>query len=437
VATATVSDGSEEPIGGRVPLPWLRLGVGIAMAVYALLYEPPDGVEAPDGVVFVALFLAGALIATSLLQFRWQYDEAVAFLITDGVLILGYIYAFTFDPRRFLFPLFVWVVIQAAFVAGLRGAILGWTFMSIAYGLREVVASAQFDQHIDVAAVILRLFIGLASALVAGSLNIASLARREAVHEREFAVRLKELDDMRNMFLRALSHDLRSPLSVIVGFTELLKAKGEEVSPEMRGEMLGSIDKSARKVQAMLTDLLDVDRISRGLLDADKKHVDLSEIVRRVLEDVNQDEHHIELEAPPTLAWVDPPKVERVVENLVLNAVRHTAPGTPVIVRVDGRDGGAVLTVEDQGPGIPDAMKEVVFDAFVRVKDAPRQAAGTGIGLSLVAGFAEMHGGRAWVEDREGGGSAFKVLFPDVHLESADGESQNGPRARKAHGMGR
>jgi signal transduction histidine kinase len=412
VATETVD--LEEPVGNRVPLPWLRLGVGIAMAIYVVLYEAPSGVDVPDGVPPIALVLAGALIATSLLQFRWLHGNALVFLVTDAILILGYMYAFTFDPRRFLFPLFVWVVIQAAFVAGLKGAIVGWTLLAMAYGAREAIATTYFDQDIDVAAVILRLFIGLATALVAGSLSMAAGARREAIHEREFAERLKDLDETRNMFLRALSHDLRSPLSVIVGFTELLKTKGDDVSSDMRGEMLGSIDKSARKVQAMLTDLLDVDRISRGLLDADKKQQDLSEIVRRVVEDVNQDEHKIEVDAPPTTAWVDAPKVERVVENLVLNAVRHTAPGTPVVVRVHSNDKGAVLCVEDQGPGIPDDMKDKVFDAFVRVKDAPRQAAGTGIGLSLVAGFAEMHGGRAWVEDREGGGSAFMVLFPDV-----------------------
>jgi two-component system sensor histidine kinase KdpD len=178
--------------------------------------------------------------------------------------------------------------------------------------------------------------------------------------------------------------------------------------------MLGSIDKSAKKVQAMLTDLLDVDRISRGLLDADKKESDLSAVVRKVVDEVNVDGHSIELDAPVTMAWIDPPKVERVVENLVLNAVRHTPPGSAVVVRVDGHKDGAMLAVEDRGPGIPDEFKDTVFDAFVRVKDAPRQSPGTGIGLSLVAGFAEMHGGRAWVEDREGGGSSFKVLFPNT-----------------------
>jgi signal transduction histidine kinase len=418
---ATASTEIEEPVGSRIPLPWLRLGVGLAMIGYAVVYDAPEGVEVPMGVTPVALILAGALVATALVQFRWDrlLSNSLVFVLTDGILILGYIYVFTFDPRRFLFPLFIWVIIEAAFVGGLRGAVAGWTLMSIAYGMREAIADSYFDQDISVAAVILRLFIGLATALVAGSLSVAALARRKAEHEREYAVQLQELDEMRNMFLRALSHDLRSPLSVIVGFTELLKSKGEDVSPDMRAEMLGSIDKSARKVQAMLTDLLDVDRISRGLLDADTKHVDLSEVVLRVVEDVNQEQHDIEIDAPKTLAWIDPPKVERVVENLVINAVRHTAPGTPVTVQVNGHEKGVVLTVADRGPGIPDEMKGKVFDAFVRVKDAPRQAPGTGIGLSLVAGFAEMHGGRAWVEDREGGGSAFKVLFPDREPDAA------------------
>jgi signal transduction histidine kinase len=384
------------------------------MVAYAILYDPPADSHVPNGTTIIALTVALALVFTALLQFNVRWSESqLAFVIIDALLILGYMYTFTFDPRRHLFPLFIWVIIQCAVVEGLRGAIIGWSLMSIAYGAREVVAATVYDQGIDIATVALRLFFGLATALASGSLSIAAVARRQMEYEREYSERLHELGEMRNMFLRALSHDLRSPLSVIVGFTELLKSRGEAISPEMRGEMLESIDKSARKVQAMLTDLLDVDRISRGVLEADKRPSDLSEVVRRVIEDVNENQHPLELNIPETVAWIDPPKVERVVENLVINAVRHTAPGTPVSISVAKHPEGAMLAVEDRGPGIPDEMKEQVFDAFVRVKDAPRQAPGTGIGLSLVAGFAEMHGGRAWVEDREGGGSSFKVLFPD------------------------
>jgi hypothetical protein len=102
--------------------------------------------------------------------------------------------------------LFVWVILEAALVAGFQGGMLAWTGMSIIYGIREGIAAEFFDQAIDVGTVILRLFIGLATALVAGSLSLAADARREADHEREYAVLLGDLDERRNMFLRALSH---------------------------------------------------------------------------------------------------------------------------------------------------------------------------------------------------------------------------------------
>jgi signal transduction histidine kinase len=108
---------------------------------------------------------------------------------------------------------------------------------------------------------------------------------------------------------------------------------------------------------------------------------------------------------------VDAPKVERMVENLHANAARHTPAGSPVRVRLWCEKSGVSIAVDDQGPGIPDDLTEAIFEPFHR---APRSASepGSGIGLSLVARFAELHGGHAWVEDREGGGASFRVFLP-------------------------
>jgi signal transduction histidine kinase len=111
-----------------------------------------------------------------------------------------------------------------------------------------------------------------------------------------------------------------------------------------------------------------------------------------------------------TLA-VDAPKVERMLENLLSNAARHTPPDSHIWVSVTSEDGGAMLVVEDDGPGVPDDMKEAIFEAFQRGRDAA-ELPGTGIGLSLVARFAELHGGRVWVEDRPGGGASFRIFLP-------------------------
>jgi two-component system sensor histidine kinase MtrB len=120
----------------------------------------------------------------------------------------------------------------------------------------------------------------------------------------------------------------------------------------------------------------------------------------------------------PVVAWVDPAKVERVVENLLTNAGRHTTPDTPVWVRVVRRDEGVLLTVEDAGGGVPRELRAALFEPFRQGPAAAAHAPGVGIGLSLVARFAELHGGRAWVQDRPGGGASFQVLLPD-HADPA------------------
>jgi signal transduction histidine kinase len=119
------------------------------------------------------------------------------------------------------------------------------------------------------------------------------------------------------------------------------------------------------------------------------------------------------------VAEVDRAKLERIVENLVVNAHKHTPAAGPVEVRLAAHGRDLLLVVEDQGPGIPDEFKEVVFETFNRGPNILATTPGAGIGLSLVARFAAVHGGRCWVEDRPGGGASFRVLLPDCVSEAA------------------
>jgi signal transduction histidine kinase len=115
------------------------------------------------------------------------------------------------------------------------------------------------------------------------------------------------------------------------------------------------------------------------------------------------------------------------VENLLVNAAKHTPPGSPVGLRVDRAEGGVRITVEDRGKGVPDHLKESVFRPFERGPGKLAHAPGTGIGLSLVARFAELHGGRAWVEDRPGGGASFRVFLPAVSSPNGAHPRTEGP----------
>jgi signal transduction histidine kinase len=119
------------------------------------------------------------------------------------------------------------------------------------------------------------------------------------------------------------------------------------------------------------------------------------------------------VDAPTVPIAVDAPKVERIMENLVVNAAKHTTAGTTIWVRVQRQRDGVLLLVEDEGPGVPAALREQVFQPLHTGRNIADHAPGSGIGLALVAQFASLHGGRAWVQDRPGGGASFRVL-PDA-----------------------
>lgn len=238
---------------------------------------------------------------------------------------------------------------------------------------------------------------------------------REAYErEREAAERLRSVDVMKDAFLSAVSHELRTPLSAVLGFASTLQQSDLELDEEDRKIMLDRLAANAHKLHQLLVDLLDLDRTARGVLEPQRSALDVAELVLRVTEEAELGGHPVTVEAEPVLIEVDGPKVERIVENLVTNAAKYTPQGTPVRVYVRKEADGVLIVVEDEGPGIPEALKEAVFEPFERGPDAPRRAAGTGIGLSLVARFAELHGGRAWVENRLGGGSSFRVFLPGV-----------------------
>jgi len=119
----------------------------------------------------------------------------------------------------------------------------------------------------------------------------------------------------------------------------------------------------------------------------------------------------IKVEAESAMAEVDAPKVERIVDNLLANAVTHTSAESEISVRVENQEDGVLIAVDDRGPGVAEEDREAIFEIFNR-GSGDLNASGTGIGLSLVAQFTALHGGHAWVEENPGGGASFRVFLP-------------------------
>jgi PAS domain S-box-containing protein len=241
--------------------------------------------------------------------------------------------------------------------------------------------------------------------------------------ERDAAERLRALDEMKNTFLAAVSHELRSPLTSILGLS--LTLERQRLSPADRRDLTHRVAQNARKLDRLLKDLLDIDRLSRGNVTPKLRPTDVGALARGTIDSLELGERRVVVEAEEVSVPVDGPKIERVVENLVMNAVRHTGPDVTIWVRVWAGGGGAFLAVEDDGPGVPDDLQSAIFEPFRQGPTASAHSPGTGIGLSLVAMFTELHGGRAWVEERAGGGASFRVFLPgDVPTDPRGGNGR-------------
>jgi signal transduction histidine kinase len=243
--------------------------------------------------------------------------------------------------------------------------------------------------------------------------EVEGALRRAYKREREAADRMRSLDEMKNVFLNAVSHELRTPLAALLGFALTLEQQQEALSQDEQQDLLARMARNARKLDTLLSDLLDLDRLRRGVLEPQRRLVDVGALAHRVVEEAQVGPGRIEVDASPTVSALDGSKVERILENLVANSIKHTLPQTRIWVKVRQQDDGVLILVEDDGPGVPDDLKREVFEPFRQGEEVRPHAPGAGIGLSLVALFAELHGGRAWVEDRPGGGASFRVLLPE------------------------
>src|SRR5512132_4131974 len=206
----------------------------------------------------------------------------------------------------------------------------------------------------------------------------AEEALRQALErERQAARQLRALDEMKNTFLDAVSHELRTPLATVIGIALTLQRAGSSLTEEDTADLVDRLVANAGKLDRLLADLLDLDRLSRGIVAPRRSRTDLAALVGRLAQEWRQRSgRQLQVTVEPVVAWVDAAKVERVVENLLANAGRHTTPDTPVWVRVARRDKGVLLAVEDAGGGVPRELRATLFEPFRRGPGAAAHAPG-------------------------------------------------------------
>jgi signal transduction histidine kinase len=251
------------------------------------------------------------------------------------------------------------------------------------------------------------------------SLQLLRLADRTAQRERErarmeagIARELAELDTSRATFLRAVSHDLQTPLTAIRGMAELLVERGERLGQDGRGRLVTQLAASTELLQRLVTGLLDSERTRRRDGTVRRERTDAVAVATAVASQPHLTDAPVILPTGGLEVDVDPVLLERIIDNLLSNAWLHAPSASTIAVELlAGTDGGLTLTVSDDGPGIAEADRTRVLEAFARA-GSERSAPGAGLGLSLVSQFAEMHGGAITVAESIGGGASFTVDLP-------------------------
>ena len=221
------------------------------------------------------------------------------------------------------------------------------------------------------------------------------------------------IDRSRADLVSTVAHELRSPLTSVKGFTATLLARWDRFNDEQKKVMLETVNADADRVTRLLTDLLDVSRIDAGRLEMRRQVVDVPAAVHRAVAGRTAGGEPAErfvVQVAPELPeiWADPDKIDQVVGNLVENALRHGAGTVTLSVAADPEGDGLEVVVADEGEGIPEEIAERIFTRFWRGS----RRTGTGLGLYIVRGLVEAHGGRVEVRRAPGGGAAFHFVLP-------------------------
>ncbi len=243
---------------------------------------------------------------------------------------------------------------------------------------------------------------------------VVAYRQRQLAEAARAAEPLAESDRQRTALLNAVSHDLRTPIAAAKAAVSSLRADEVHWDEAERRELLGTAEDALDRLTDLVTNLLDLSRLQVGSLPVVTSVVGVDDVVARALEHVPDAPFDVDVpdDLPEVLA--DAGLLERVVANVVQNAVRHAPDGTPVRIAGSAHAGRVEVRVIDRGPGLAGADVDRMFQPFQRTDDARRNGDGVGLGLAIARGFTEAMGGEVTVEPTPGGGATFVIALREA-----------------------
>ena len=399
---------------------WARVG-GAGLIFILGPYFPNIGTAYLVGLgVFV---LGYAAVVFWMMQTKPESFERltrVMFVLDIGI-VSSAMLVFSSDPSWTTWVIGSLIIIAGGFRFGTAGAFTAAGAISLAYVAIAAYRSERFGFvgepwrlafHVSV-------FI-LAAYMMSGllrELEHLRAQREKFVRQAVEAAALRQADRIKSEFLAAMSHDFRSPLTVVRGAVELLLGERPGALTSAQRELAESAERNIRRLEDFTAQLLEMARLEEGQIALDKEEIDAIALVRDVVADhavlAKQKRQWISLDVDPDPPHVvaDRSKMQQALANLIVNAIRYAPQGTPILVAAHRRGDALRIEVRDHGPGIATEDRQRIFDKFFRGQNADG-IPGSGLGLAIARSLVTLHGGTLEYEENPGGGSAFVTLLP-------------------------
>ncbi|TME64897.1 MAG: hypothetical protein E6I54_04680 [Chloroflexi bacterium] len=399
---------------------WARVG-GAGLIFFLGPYFPNIGIAYLVGLgVFV---LGYAAIVYWMMQSKPESFERltrVMFVLDIGI-VSSAMLVFSSDPSWTTWVIGSLIIIAGGFRFGTAGAFTAAGAISLAYVAIAAYRSERFGLvaepwrlafHVSV-------FI-LAAYMMSGllrELEHLRAQREKFVRQAVEAAALRQADRIKSEFLAAMSHDFRSPLTVVRGAVELLLGERPGSLTSAQRELAESAERNVRRLEDFTAQLLEMARLEEGQIALDKEEIDAIALVRDVVADhavlAKQKRQWISLDVDPDPPRVvaDRSKMHQALANLIVNAIRYAPHGTPILVAAHRKGDALRIEVRDHGPGIAREDRQRIFDKFFRGQNADGTP-GPGLGPAIARSLVTLHGGTLEYEENPGGGSAFVTLLP-------------------------
>ena len=399
---------------------WARVG-GAALIFFLGPFFPNIGTAY---LIALGVFVLGyAVIVFWMMRSKPETFDGltrVMFVLDIGI-VSSAMLVFSSDPSWTTWVVGSLIIIAGGFRFGTAGAFTAAGAVSLAYVAIAAYRSETYGLMAEPWRVAFHVSVFLLAAYMMSGL-LRELEHLRAQHEKFVrqaveAAALRQADRIKSEFLAAMSHDFRSPLTVVRGAVELLLGERPGSLTTAQRELAESAERNVRRLEDFTAQLLEMARLEEGQIALDKEEIDAIALVRDVVADhailAKQKRQWISLDVdldPPHVV-ADRSKMHQALANLIVNAIRYAPQGTPILVAAHRRGDELRIEVRDHGPGIAAEDRQRIFDKFFRGHNADGTA-GSGLGLAIARSLVTLHGGTLEYEENPGGGSAFVTVLP-------------------------